>query len=983
MFALLNRFAWVIAIAISLQFSFFVDRDGPFDEGGFWMFFITLFIIKFLILPGRYIEKRLSFFADALEKRPLSGILSPGQEKEATKINKKEKGQFKEEVKENDFRYENISEKVKKPIRTKVVKKKPSKFALAVKAFFSENILAKLGGIFVFLGVLFLLSLVYSAIGPIGKLIIGFAIGFSIYFAGILLEKKGYDNEGKILLGVGILINFLVILSGRHLIGGNVDNNILTTGTTFLFLIFNTVFAVVTALVYKSRTLLLFSFIFAFINPLLVGGSSDNPYTLVGYSLIVAFGGLFISLNKKDLSLAIWVFVLSNILFLIAPTNLDIHWITKLVSSAIISISSILIIYKLNIKTLPYIFVGSYIFLILLLGSGNSYIKETTSFISYMLAIVLYFGLGVYYFLKTNFSSLIYVLFAPILIILGLSFTGGLISIVLSLAIIVLIYLLGFNFIQSKLPPSLKYIFFGILGIYIFLTNSLISLESINLDLPSFITVLIVSFLFIFTSYYLSTKKNLKFLYSLGTIGGILTLAPIIVIKNIETPAIVYLSVAGILLFAVSNWILPFINNNLIEKKENLKNLVIAMISGLLFLGFELFNYGNEYFPGVAMGFAFAILAIIYFIMAYMMMNKIGIEKVKKDDSSKNIIYSYIGVSLSVFSLAIALIFSNYPEIVSAVWLFEATIMFYFYNKTMEVKIFVAGIILFMVGIFKLFNLIDLVNSKDFVFLIPFLLIAISLVLNVKFLDFVNNVGRRVSHDTLHILGVGILAILLLEIIPSTGHGWSILGITIFISISNIIYSYYNSKILKIFFIVGFTGFLLLQILGLDSILWKIDKDEIGYLRILQYLSTALLGMSVVLWNKINKQISLNIFVNLIFALYLLIITSLYVYDIFNTTFAVTIYWGITASVLLFNGIAKDKIKLRTVGLYLIILTSLKIFGYDIWFGIDDAISRVVALIFIGILFIIISTRYTKKYGNNISGEFNITNLTQKIKSKK
>ncbi|MDP2396307.1 MAG: hypothetical protein Q8S84_02260 [bacterium] len=48
------------------------------------------------------------------------------------------------------------------------------------------------------------------------------------------------------------------------------DTNILSIGITFVFLIFNTVFAVLTSLIYKSRTLLLFSFIFAFINPLLI-----------------------------------------------------------------------------------------------------------------------------------------------------------------------------------------------------------------------------------------------------------------------------------------------------------------------------------------------------------------------------------------------------------------------------------------------------------------------------------------------------------------------------------------------------------------------------------------------------------------------------------------------------------------------------------------------------------------------------------------
>jgi len=789
-----------------------------------------------------------------------------------------------------------------------------------------------------------------------------------------------------------ILINYLVILSWRYLIWDRIDDSILEVWTTFLFLIFNTGLAVITSLVYKSRTLLLFSFIFALLNPLLIWWGLGDSYTVLWYSLIVTFGWLYLSTKHKDIILAIWVFILSNILFLVADTWTNMEWIIKLISSTIVSISTIFVIYKLDSKQLSGIFLWSYIFLILLLGTWDSYIKETTSFISYMITIMLYFGLWIYYFLRTSFDSILFILLAPILIILWLSFTWGLVSIISSLAIIVLIYLFWFNLIKDKLPNIFKYFFFAILWIYIFLTNSFISLQSLNLDLASFITVLIVSFIFIFSSYYLSTKKDLWFLYSIWTIWWILTLAPILITKtvgnnaaflntmddwiNIDTTSIFYLSIIALVIFAISNWILPFINKNLLDKKENLVNLVIWMISWLLFLWFELFNYWNIHFPWVTLWFTFAALAIIYFIMAYMMMDKIWIDKVKKDDSSKNVIYSYIWISISVFSLAIALIFSNYDSIVSAVWLFEATIMFYFFYKTKESKIFAAWIILFMIWVFKLFNLIDLVNSKDYIFLIPFTLVFISLVLNIKFLDSVKSIEKRVFHDILHILWIWTLAILLAEIIPSTWHGWSILWITIFIAIANLVYSYFNSNILKVFFIISFTWFLILQIWELDYTLYKIDWKNLEHLRVLQYISTAILWTSVILWNKINKSKWFNSTINIIFSIYLLIITSLYVYDIFDTTFAVTIYWWVTASILLFYGLSKDIIKLRTIWLYIVSLTALKIFLYDIWFGIDDAISRVVALIVIWILFIIISTRYTKKYWNNINKEFSIKNLT-------
>ncbi len=1022
MFALLNRFAWLIAIVLWLQFSFFIDRNWPFDEEWFFTFILVLLIVKFWLFSWWFIKSRLDFFAKSISKNYINNDLSENlnikkdlkedneevinlQELEETNKNKDlENQKLLNEVKfrkeQEQLNKQDVYKAYAENIKTEELEmqiEEPSKLSLAIKAFFSENLLAKLGWILVFMWVLFFLSLVYSAIWPVWKLTIWFAVWFSIFLAWVWLDKKDLKNEWKILLWIWILINYLVILSWRYLIWDSIDNNILTVWTTFLLLIMNTSFAVVTSLVYKSRTLLLFSFLFAFINPLLVWWSSDNPYTLVWYSLIVAFGWLFLANRDKDILLAIWIFILSNILFLIAPMSSDIHWIVKLIWSAIISISTILVVYKIDSNKLSYIFVWSYIFLILLLWSWDLYIKETTSFISYMITILLYFGIWIYYFLKTSFNSLIYVLLSPILIILGLSFSWDIFSIPLSLSIIVLIYLIGFNFIQSKLPNFLKYIFFTVLWFYIFFTNWLLSVNNLNLDLASFITVIIVSFVFIFTSYYLSTKKDLEFLYSIWTIGWILTLAPILVNKtntltsapqkfiekwldwwivNQDISLLFYISIIAVIIFALSNWILPFINKALTESK-NTKNLIIWSITWLLFIWYQLFSYWNSYFPWVTLWFAFAILAIVYFIMWYMMIEKIWIEKIKNNDSSKNAIYSYIAISISVFSLAIALIFSNYESIISSVWLFEATIMFYFYSKMNDNKILWAWTVLFLIWIIKLFDLINLVHPKDFIFLIPFSIIAISLVLNLKFLDFVKEAEKRIFHDILHILWIWTLWFLLIEIIPSSWHGWSILWITIFLTISSIIYSYFNSKLLKIFYIIIFTLFLFLQTWEFDSIIWKLERDNLEYLVVLQYISTVLLWWAIIMWNKFNKQKSLNTTINIIFVLYLLIITSIYVYDIFNSTFAVTIYWWITSSIILFYWIVENKIKLRTIWLYLISLTTLKIFLYDIWYWLDDAISRVAALIILWVLFIIISTSYTKKYWNNITKELSLKNLKE------
>jgi len=89
----------------------------------------------------------------------------------------------------------------------------------------------------------------------------------------------------------------------------------------------------------------------------------------------------------------------------------------------------------------------------------------------------------------------------------------------------------------------------------------------------------------------------------------------------------------------------------------------------------------------------------------------------------------------------------------------------------------------------------------------------------------------------------------------------------------------------------------------------------------------------------------------------------------------VTLYWWVLAFAILWYGIAKDILAVRTIGLYLITLTATKVFLYDIWMSVDDTVSRVIALIVVWILMIVLSTMYTKKFWNNLNAEFKFSNL--------
>ena len=74
-------------------------------------------------------------------------------------------------------------------------------------------------------------------------------------------------------------------------------------------------------------------------------------------------------------------------------------------------------------------------------------------------------------------------------------------------------------------------------------------------------------------------------------------------------------------------------------------------------------------------------------------------------------------------------------------------------------------------------------------------------------------------------------------------------------------------------------------------------------------------------------------------------------------------------------GIQKNIIKLRTLGLYILSLTTIKILAYDIWSGLDDAIMRVIALMLVGGVMIGVSILYSRKYDGDLKGEFDFDNL--------
>lgn len=1057
MLQLLNRFAWGLSWTLAFLVIFFlgiftniIDDWGGFDSETFlvWLIlvWVTSLIIKKIFLSKAYIarvldergrqveqgaekEEAVLVSEDGLKQvqrkekidniaKPVEGALaklaggvrseSVSEEVEDNLIDT-EDALFEETTesetvanKEFDFgnrdsQEENIfEEKTKKDTEPNIIQ-----------AFFQENALAKIGGILLFLSVVFLLQLVYTHIGPIGKLMIGFAFGFAVFVVGLVLDKKEHKKEAKILFGVSILINYLVILSGRYLIGEGmfVKQTILNEGITFFLLAVNTIFAVSVAMAYESKALLFFSFVVAYVNPFLLGEKiSLTIYTMLAYSLLVSLGGVFLSIyySKRSLNLANSFldisFIGGNILVLFAPFDFAWQWVLKLAVLVLLSIIGIFYSYKnKNNQAITLYFIGAYIFFVLLILYGSFELGVAFSGLTSTFAILVFFTTmlfgSIFFFFNFAITSLFYLSLLPLLIILALFQidvlpVGELVYILVGT---MMLYLLIFSSVLEKIKEKMSYVFFSALALFVlFMSMIWNSLPHLTIGTTSSIQnfgIIVSIFMFLFSAFYFSRRKGLEQLYSLSSLSTVFILYTVIE----RSGNLRVISIISIVIFMLINILWPLVNKQLMIR--NTSNLVFGMVVGALFAVSELFYfwYGSTNQSAMQLGLSFVGLAIVYFFVSYAMYKILDHHNQELGSDSEKVsvqdtVYFVIGISISIFSLAVVYVFSKHSEIISAILLFESALLFYFYSRKQNFKIYLAGIILMFVGVSHLFRIIGSIETREYLILVSMFIIFLSFALSLKFLSFEKK-RLRVFHDIAHVLGMIAIAGVIFMIVPYHSRGYLIFAYSLFTLLLSFLYgSVFSAQIKNIY--IAILGILFLsQIMSIESVFFRLDRSTLEIFKVLQYLSTVVFFVSVVIFNYVSRAIAAKdiikrqiVFIfNFIFSVYLFVITTQYVYFFFNKIeFVITIYWGILALIFLTYGIQRDFIKIRTIGLYILSLAVLKILVFDIWAGLDDAIMRVIALMLVGGIMISVSVLYGRKYGGDLKGEFNFGNLTSK-----
>lgn len=879
MIALLNRICWWIAIALWIWITFvFTDNLNAIFIG----MAVGIFI-KQLFFPREYIEQRVENFAAVLLQRqqnppttlekPIKQYEEPDEEESIEEdLSIIEKTSTEKDViipnRDTSGDIDNQEEDIM------------SKFLLWIQGFFSENILAKIWGIFVFLGVIFLLSLVWDTIPGIWKILLWFSIWMASYITWILFDRKWIDAESRILMWIWILINYAVILSWKYLIWEtSIDTTpIFSTGISFFFLIANTLFAIATALYYKSDILLIFAFLFAYINPLLIGYTDTTPYLNVWYAMIISIGALFLAQKKSDLLLLLWAFFLWNIFILQAPVtaawNIEAWYMTKYIASVALSLLSIFSAIKM------------------------SYDKKN------IVEIVLWWS---FFFIAT------------------------------------------FNIFSNT--PELTWL--------------------------SFIITAVASFIFMWVSYFYINKWN--YLYSIGSIWGAVILWSHIIWDNYNL--IVYYILA-ICIYAFLNIFSVFYLQ--VKTDTSLKNLILWSLSWALFLGLsflwaaKLFDRDIEF-----SGILYTLFALIYFLVAFLFHKKTTTQENKEDFLQKYVCYNYLAIAISFLSLWVALIFSDYSYITSLFWLFEAVILLFLYNKIWDKKIALAWLILMWLWVMKWYtNLWTISNIYEYIFpaSLWFLILAVSSLSFKEVLKKENNDDVTNMYSYIHIiLLIWVLMWIIIGIsgtFSPTKLSANIIFIILWILFIPLAYFYkvYGSNIQKSWFSILYGTALISHIVWFISY-WQGEAITI-YTGLFQYGITTLFVIAGFLFISPLKAKTPYTDITLVSSIsYLFIISSFYVYNIFPNIFTLTIYWAIIAFCLISRWIWKDIISLRTLWLYLLAFVCAKVFFIDISSWISNPIIKISAFIGVWVLFIIIGTMYSKKYGNKLKWEFELSNI--------
>jgi uncharacterized membrane protein len=176
--------------------------------------------------------------------------------------------------------------------------------------FVKQNVLTIIGILTLVIGIGYFVKYAIDKnwIGETTRFAIGIFTGFGIMAIGYFIQKN-YKTFSSIISGGGIAILYLSVTLAYQ------EYHLFSQNIAFIFLIFITIWAVITAYFYNSEVLIIFALIGGFASPLMVSNGNSNYLFLFIYISLLNLGMLAISYLKNWKSIG-WFSFFTSYLYL-------------------------------------------------------------------------------------------------------------------------------------------------------------------------------------------------------------------------------------------------------------------------------------------------------------------------------------------------------------------------------------------------------------------------------------------------------------------------------------------------------------------------------------------------------------------------------------------------------------------------------------------------------------------------------------------
>ncbi len=157
-------------------------------------------------------------------------------------------------------------------------------------AWLKRDWLIKLGGLLIILGLLFLLSMAFLGMGPVGKIITGYVIGLTLMTFGFFWARK-YVNEGTSVVVVGAAVGILTTYTAT-----TSSFNLLPQFAALVFILLISAVVSLIAFVYKKESVAHLGLIAAFSAPLMTNFGGNDFGALLLYLFVTTLGVLWLTI---------------------------------------------------------------------------------------------------------------------------------------------------------------------------------------------------------------------------------------------------------------------------------------------------------------------------------------------------------------------------------------------------------------------------------------------------------------------------------------------------------------------------------------------------------------------------------------------------------------------------------------------------------------------------------------------------------------